>query len=172
MIGLGIKTGRDLKKFSKNELIQFFGKAGNYFYDIAHGLDKRPVVPDRIRKSIGKEKTLGEDTVDVDLMIKILDEISVRIEGLLAKDNRKGFTITLKIKYFDFQSITRSVTLSEPITRAGVIMGSIKKLLKNTEAGTKKVRLLGITVSNFMDEKQHEHMKQLPLPLKYSGQTF
>ena len=68
MLNLGIKTGADLKKYKKEQLIQIFGKFGSYFYDIAHGLDDRPVEPNRIRKSIGKETTLLEDIDDTDQM--------------------------------------------------------------------------------------------------------
>lgn len=69
MIGFGIKTGADLKKYKKEKLIQIFGKSGNYFYNIAHGKDDRPVEPNRIRKSIGKETTLPEDIDDTDQML-------------------------------------------------------------------------------------------------------
>jgi len=172
MVRLGIKTGADLKKFNRNELTRIFGKAGNYFYDIAQGIDERPVEPDRIRKSIGKETTLSEDINDVELMIQILEDLAVRVADLLKRDNRQGMTVTLKIKYFDFQSITRSVTLPEPITDANVMMTQIKSLLKNTDAGRKKVRLLGVSISNFIDETSNGKFKQLPLPFKYQTVTF
>jgi len=172
MVRLGIKTGADLKKFSRNELIRIFGKAGNYFYDIAQGIDERPVEPDRIRKSVGKETTLSEDTNDVELMIQILDDLAVRVADILKRKNRKGLTVTLKIKYFDFQSITRSVTPAVPVTEAGVIMNHMKNLLENTEAGTKKVRLLGVTVSNFLDENPIKKFRQITLPFKYEPDIF
>lgn len=172
MIRLGIKTGAELKKYAKSELIRLFGKAGTYYYDIAHGLDQRPVKPDRIRKSIGKEITLKEDIDDLDLMIQILHDLAARVERLVKRDKRKGLTVTLKIKYFDFQTITRSVTLTEPATEAIQMMAQVKKLLKNTEAGKKKVRLLGVTISNFIDDKASGKPKQLPLPFKFASEIF
>ena len=169
MLNLGITNGADLKKYKKEQLIQIFGKSGRYFYDIAHGLDERPVEPNRIRKSIGKETTFSEDIDDTDRMIEILDDIAVRLENSLIKREAKGRTITLKVKYFDFQSITRSVTIDEPADNAGVIMKHIRPLLSKTEAGKKKVRLLGISVSNFDDiETNIGKYRQLPLPFKFA----
>ena len=165
MIGCGIKTGADLKNFEREKLIQLFGKSGNYFYNIAHGKDDRPVEPNRIRKSIGKETTLHQDIDDTDRMIEILEEIALKLEELLCNRGLKGRTITLKIKYHDFRSITRSVTVDRPVDDAGVIMVHVNSLLTRTEAGKEKVRLLGISLSNFDDESSSANKcGQLPLP--------
>lgn len=176
MVSLGIKTGADLKQFDKEKLIELFGKSGNYFYYIAHGMDDRPVEPNRIRKSIGKETTLIQDIDDIDQMLEILENIAVRLEDSLNKRDAKGRTITLKIKYFDFQSITRSVSIDEPADNASVIMNYVKPLLSKTEAGEKKVRLLGISVSNFDDQEDtdanSDEYGQIPLPLKFSKISY
>jgi DNA polymerase-4 len=93
------------------------------------------------------------------------------LENSLIKREAKGRTITLKIKYFDFQSITRSVTIDEAADNAAVIMKYIKPLLSKTEAGEKKVRLLGISISNFDDQETNSEKvckyRQLPLPFKF-----
>ena len=171
MLSFGIKTGSDLKKFKKEKLIQLFGKSGSYFFNIAHGMDDRPVEPNRIRKSIGKETTLFEDIDDTDQMLEILENIAVRLENSLIKREAKGRRVTLKIKYFDFQSITRSVTIDETADSAEVIMQYISPLLTKTEAGEKKVRLLGISISNFDDQETNSakicKYRQLPLPFKF-----
>jgi DNA polymerase-4 len=171
MFSFEIKTGADLKKFKKKKLIQLFGKSGNYFYDIAHGLDDRPVEPNRIRKSIGKETTFSEDINDTDQMIEVLADIAAKLENSLIKKDAKGRTITLKMKYFDFQSITRSITIDEPADSASVIMNYVRPLLSKTEAGEKKVRLLGISISNFDDQETNSgkvcKYRQLPLPFKF-----
>jgi DNA polymerase-4 len=171
MLNIGIKTGADLKKYKKEQLIQIFGKSGNYFYDIAHGLDDRPVEPNRIRKSIGKETTFSEDINDTDQMIEVLEDIAAKLENSLIKKDAKGRTITLKMKYFDFQSITRSITIDEPADSASVIMKYVRPLLSKTEAGEKKVRLLGISISNFDDQETNSgkvcKYRQLPLPFKF-----
>ena len=171
MFSFGIKTGADLKKFKNEKLIQLFGKSGSYFYDIAHGLDDRPVEPNRIRKSIGKETTFSEDINDTDQMIEVLEDIAAKLENSLIKKDAKGRTITLKMKYFDFQSITRSITIDEPAGNASVIMKYVRPLLSKTEAGEKKVRLLGISISNFDDQETNSvkvcKYRQLPLPFKF-----
>jgi DNA polymerase-4 len=170
MLNLGIKTGADLKNYKKEQLIQIFGKSGRYFYDIAHGFDDRPVEPNRIRKSRGKETTFSEDIDDTDQMLEILEDIAAKLENSLIKKDAKGRTITLKVKYFDFQSITRSITVDEPAESASVIMKYVKPLLAKTEAGDKKVRLLGISISNFDDQEiKVERYRQLPLPFKFSN---
>jgi DNA polymerase-4 len=90
------------------------------------------------------------------------------LEDSLIKREAKGRTITLKIKYFDFQSITRSVTIDEAVDNASVIMKFVEPLLSKTEAGKKKVRLLGISVSNFDDQVSADlKSRQLLLPLKF-----
>ena len=176
MLSLGIKTGADLKKYKKEQLIQIFGKSGSYFYDIAQGLDDRPVEPNRIRKSIGKETTFLEDIDDTDQMLEILEDIAVRLENSLEKREAKGRTITLKMKYFDFQSITRSVTIDEPADSASVIMKYVRPLLSKTEAGEKKVRLLGISISNFDDQDTGSEKvckyHQLPLPFEFPNAKY
>ncbi|MGD1973699.1 MAG: DNA polymerase IV [Desulfobacterales bacterium] len=171
MLNVGIKTGADLKRYKKEQLVELFGKSGGYFYNIAHGMDDRPVEPNRIRKSIGKETTLIEDIDDTNQMVEILENIADRLENSLIKREAKGRTITLKLKYFDFQSITRSITIDGPADRASVIMDYVKPLLSKTEAGKKKVRLLGISISNFDDQETGCanvcKYRQLPLPFKF-----
>ena len=164
---MGIKTGADLKKVDKSKLVTLFGKVGEHYYGIVHGEDDRPVNPYRIRKSIGKETTLSEDIDSKEQMIAILNQLALEVEELLKKHNVKGRTITLKIKYFDFQNITRSITAEKPVVLGADIMKRIRELLEKTEAGKRKVRLLGITISNFADKdtKANKSMQlHLPFP--------
>jgi DNA polymerase-4 len=173
MFNLGIATGADLKRFSLESLVHHFGKAGNYYYHIAHGKDHRPVQPDRVRKSYGKETTLESDIVDTDEMIAVLDRLARKVVDGLQREDRQGLTLTLKVKYHDFQIVTRSVTLPEPITHSDSIMVEVKRLLANTDAGNKPVRLLGISISNFLDaQRDASGWVQLPLPFADFIQTF
>jgi DNA polymerase-4 len=165
MHNLGVITGADLKKFSLETLVQHFGKAGRYYYHIARGRDDRPVQPDRVRKSYGKETTLENDIDEIDQMLSILEDLARKVVYGLRRENRKGFTLTLKVKYHDFQIITRSVTLTEPIIDTELVMDHVKNLLAKTDAGKVKVRLLGISVSNFLDENAGCWV-QLPLPFQ------
>ncbi len=166
MLGLGIKTGADLKKLSKDDLIHIFGKYGGYFYNIAHGMDSRPVTVERIRKSLGKEITLSRDIDNIEEMCTILDHIAHEVENELKKRGLKGRTITLKVKYHDFQSITRSITVRRRTDRADEIMNHISSLLSDTDAGKTRVRLLGITLSNFEERPiRTREDRQLILPI-------
>ncbi len=154
MLGLGIKTGADLKKLPRQGLINLFGKAGSYYYDIAHGLDDRPVNPTWERKSLGQETTLGQDIDDKEEMLKILASLARDVGIYLKKGNLKGRTMTLKVKYYDFKQVTRSITPGEHICEAAVMMEYVPLLLDRTEAGKKKVRLLGLSISNFIDQEK------------------
>lgn len=168
MLSLGIRTGADLKKWSKEALVRHFGKLGRYYFNIARGIDNRPVEPHRARKSIGCETTLAQDIDDTGQMIHILERLGRRLCDLLKKKQKWGRTVTLKVKYFDFKSITRSITLPEPVKEADTIMAHIRILLKRTEAGEKKVRLLGICISNFDEEEpESEGYRQVDLPLNF-----
>jgi DNA polymerase-4 len=101
-------------------------------------------------------------------MIEILGDIAAKLENALIKKDAKGRTITLKIKYFDFQSVTRSITVEQPAESTAVIMKYVIPLLAKTEAGDKKVRLLGISISNFDDqENKADRYRQLLLPFRF-----
>lgn len=165
MLELGIKTGADLKMISREDLNLLFGKVGGYYYDIAHGMDDRPVEPGYERKSIGKEVTLERDTVDPDIINDILQNLARRVARSLDAHEAMGRTVTLKVKYFDFTSITRSITIPDPVSDADLLLMHAKNLLTRTEAGIHPVRLLGISVSNLDDEAMAEEEDcQLVLP--------
>ena len=105
-------------------------------------------------------------------MLDILQNIADKLENSLLKRDAKGRTITLKVKYFDFRSITRSVTVDEPIHKASAIMEYIKQLLAKTDAGAIRVRLLGISISNFdYQESNTGSNGQLYLPFKIFKRT-
>jgi DNA polymerase-4 len=165
MHALGIRTGADLRRAELPVLLRHFGKAGRFFYAIARGRDDRPVTPERIRKSLGKETTLSEDIDDPDQMLDILRGIASRLEQLVRTHRIQARTVVLKVKYADFQIVTRSVTLDRPVETASVMMRHVSELLPRTAAGSRKVRLLGITLSNFIeDEAVTRCHRQLPLP--------
>jgi DNA polymerase-4 len=165
MLEMNIKRGGDLKKIDRERLIKLFGKVGGHYYSIVHGDDTRPVNPNRERKSLGKETTLNEDIDNREQMIAVLSELALKVETLVEKNRLCGKTVTLKVKYSDFQSITRSRTVETPILLRTDMMKHIKELLKKTDAGRKKVRLLGITISNFPEKDvKPTHGKQLLLP--------
>ena len=164
MLRLGIATGADLLIPTLEELQQHFGKAGQYYFNIARGIDLRPVVPNRVRKSIGKETTLGEDVADIGQMLTIIGELAEQLAVSLEAKQTAGQTLTLKVKYADFQIVTRSTSLEEPIASGGEILALAEQLLQKTVAGQQAVRLLGVTISNFTTDIPIHDPLQLKLP--------
>ena len=164
MLARGIATGADLRHCSLDDLQRWFGKSGHYFYHIARGIDNRLVVPNRVRKSIGKETTLNEDCTDKGEMIIILDKLAGQVAALLQARRTSGLTLTLKVKYDDFQNVTRSHTQGEPIDQADEMLELAEQLLAKTGAGARAVRLLGLTVSNLTTEIPFDDTAQMELP--------
>lgn len=165
MKSLGIHTGKDLKEWSEIELVQEFGKTGRYYYNIVRGIDKREVKTHRIPKSIGKERTFTEDIDDLGWINNFLTELAGKISERLNKKNAAGKTVTLKVRYDDFETITRSTSFSHYIDGADDIAETAISLLEETKVGNRKVRLLGITISN-LNLQQQGHFKQLEIPFE------
>lgn len=164
LLARGIETGADLRRRSLEELERLFGKSGNYFYGIARGIDTRPVTPNRVRKSIGKEDTLAEDCGDKGQLLTILGDLAQRVAAQVKARRTSGLTLTLKVKYGDFQTVTRSHSRAEPIEEAETMLALAEQLLAKTEAGPRPVRLLGLTVSNLTTDIPLAISPQLELP--------
>jgi len=165
MLALGIHSGLDLYLHTLEELLHYFGKAGQYYYGIARGVDPRPVKPNRIRKSIGKETTLDEDIADVSQMLTIIGNLADKVAAVLVQKQTSGLTLTLKVKYADFQIVTRSISGETPIETAAEILSLAEKMLKKTDAGNRAVRLLGVTISHLTTEIPVNEPLQMELPL-------
>ncbi len=152
MLDLGIKTGNDLKQLSLEVLQQHFGKSGRYYYDIARGIDNRPVVSYRKSQSVGVETTFQQDISSADVALEHLQQLfSDALQKVTAK-RLSAHTVTVKIKYHDFVQITRSRTLPQTITPAIPIKELLAELIKNTDVGQRDVRLLGVTLSSLEDQ--------------------
>lgn len=165
MNSLGIYTGKDLKQWSEIELVEEFGKTGRYYYNIVRGIDNREVKTHRIPKSIGKERTFTEDIDDLGWINNFLSELAAKISDRLSKKNAAGKTVTLKVRYDDFETITRSTSFSHYIDETDDIADTAISLLEETQVGDRKVRLLGITISNLNLNKQGL-FKQLEIPFE------
>ena len=148
--------GIDLKRWEKADLIRLFGKNGSYFYDIARAIDNRPVNPARIRKSIGTEYTFEKDLETDEEIETELAKIEMELFHRITKSGKSGRTLTLKIKFSDFQQITRSHTASEIIRELDYLQKTSKEILKKTDLSGKKIRLLGLTLSNLEKENELE----------------
>lgn len=166
MKDVGIHTGQDLKAWSLEDLVARFGKSGRYYFRAANGLDDRPVRASRIRKSLGAERTFLEDIAEADVMLDKLRDIAEEVARRMAKRSFSGFTVTLKIKYFDFTVTTRQTTNAHPVRTAPEILRCAEWLLYNSPAPPEKpVRLLGITLSKLL-EGDEQPGRQLVLPLE------
>lgn len=150
MHSLGIRTGADLRKFTEEELVDHFGKSGFFFYQIARGIDERPVQPYRETKSVGAEDTFEKDLADMEDIFPEIDKIAMHVHERLRKRALAGRTITLKIKYYDFRIVTRRHTSDEFFDDFNTI-SSVAKALAVREAPARPVRLIGITISNFRE---------------------
>ena len=149
MKGLGLHKGSDLKRMSEEELIRHFGKSGAFFFRIVRGIDEREVQPDRETKSIGAEDTFPYDLTSLDEMHDELLKITKSVYNRLLSRGLQGRTLTLKIKYHDFRIVTRSHSFAEPIDERGLIYKTACDLLQASQPQDKKIRLLGISFSNF-----------------------
>ena len=145
---LGIYTGADLKKIDLETLLRYFGKAGSSYYENARAIDNREVNPNRIRKSVGAENTFDIDLEASTKMTIELYHIARRTWERIEAEEFHGRTITLKIKYADFEIITRGQTLPSPITSFGLFWNTAKEMLKHIDTSQKKVRLMGLTISH------------------------
>jgi DNA polymerase-4 len=146
---LGIRTVADLEKKPLEFLEQEFGKFGRYLHDIARGIDEREVTPWRERQSYGAEETFARDVLEKKLLFDFLRECSQRVFTELQEEGKLARTVTLKIKYSDFQTITRRQTSERFLTSAADVFQAATTLLERTEAGRRPVRLAGISLANF-----------------------
>jgi DNA polymerase-4 len=151
MKSLGLHTGADLKRLTEAELIKHFGKSGKFFFKIVRGVDDREVQPHRESKSVGAEDTFPVDLTSAEEMFLEIERLSALVSERLRRNNLKGRTITLKIKYHDFKQVTRSHSLTELIDDENLIMRTAKDLLIASDLQDKKIRLLGVSLSNFND---------------------
>lgn len=165
MRNMGIQTGADLKRYEEAELVCSFGKAGSFYYNIVRGRDDREVVPNRIRKSIGAEESFAEDLAGRPQMIEALEQIAQTLDRRIKACQASGRTITLKVKYGDYQQVTRSRTFLEPVAEMNDVMKIAIELLELTEIERRNVRLLGLTLSNLDNETDTEEYVQLTLAL-------
>jgi len=165
---LGIFTGADLRNQTLRFLQERFGKVGTHYYWISRGIDNRAVCPDRVRKSVGAENTFSVDLIEMEDMraelVPIVDKVWKYCDGT----GVRGRTVTLKVKYADFQQITRSRSMADEIESKEVIRSLSEELLEGIFPLEKGVRLLGVTLSGLNtenDEPEEEESPQLSLAL-------
>lgn len=152
MKSLSIEAGGDLRRWTELSLIEKFGKAGRYYFQIAKGIDHRPVRSTRVRKSLGKETTFTNDVVDINELLKQLELLTDIVFERLQLEQLQAKTMTIKVKYANFQQVTRSHTWPEAITDISMMKEMLARLLTRTDAGQQAIRLVGVTASGFVGQ--------------------
>ncbi len=124
-------------------------------------LTSRPVEPRRERKSVGKEVTFERDLVDRDRMEGILEQLAGQVEHRLVELDRWGRTLTLKVRWNDFQLTTRSISRSKGFQHTQAMMPVLRTLLAHLDGGNRSVRLLGVSVSNLLSRDEVQRTEQI-----------
>lgn len=147
---MGIHTLRDLAATPVEQLEQKMGRTGRVLWERAHGIDDSPVIPYREQKSISKEETYMEDTDDVSFLLSRLVGLTERVCFELRQMNRHASTITLKLRYGNFETFNRQVTV-EPTTADHILIPQVKKIFMSMYDPRRKVRLIGVRLSQLTD---------------------
>jgi DNA polymerase-4 len=145
---LGIFTGKDLKSLSEIELVQRFGKVGRHFYHMVRAEDQRPVNPNRIRKSIGAERTFSDNIAEKSLLLEKLDPLIEQVFRVMDQSENYGRTVTLKMKTPDFRIHTRSRTYPLMLESRAELSSAIHRLLDEHWHPEMPLRLIGLSVSS------------------------
>jgi DNA polymerase-4 len=150
---LEVRTVAELRAVPLETLSARFGKHGRLLFEFSRGIDDRPVEVHSERKSLGTENTYAEDLTALARMEEEVERMAAEVAAILARSGFAGCTITLKLRYSDFTTLTRSRTSDVPLYDAAVIAEIAKDLLRRTEAASRPVRLLGVTASNLVRER-------------------
>ncbi len=154
-----VLTVADLRGVELEILTARFGKHGRILWEFAQGIDERPVETHSERKSLGTENTYAVDLASLEEMEAELSRMAEELARTLERSGLAGCTVTLKVRYADFTTVTRSRTFPVPFCDGISIALCAKDLLHRTEAPSRPVRLLGVTASNLVRER----ISQLPL---------
>jgi DNA polymerase-4 len=157
---LGIHNGADLRHQSLAFLQTHFGKSGPWYFEIARGRDERPVRPDRERKSSGSETTFSEDLLDPAQIEAGVLAMADDVWGWCEKTGSRGRTVTVKIKWADFQQSTRSRSFAGAVNSFTELREASLALVRSVVPPPKEIRLVGVTLSNFqgtLDQASGEH---------------
>ncbi len=162
---LRIYTGKELKEKTLEELVQHFGKSGQYYYHVVRGIHHSEVKPHRVPKSVAVEETFWENLVDEETVFEQLGLISQQLQERSLKKDLKGKSLTLKIKYKDFAVYTRSVTRSDYFTGAAELYTTAQHLW-SLRPFDKAVRLLGLSLSGLNTQENRQVSVQLKIPFE------
>ena len=152
----GIEKLVDLRARTVGELGEIVGMHADWLVELAYGRDDRPVEPNRAAKSAGSEETYATDLESIEDIRREIDQLARGVAGWLGKKGKTARTVTIKVRYSDFTTITRSQSESAPTADADNIASRAVRLLEKTDAGHRPVRLLGVSVHNFAGHAEGE----------------
>ncbi len=167
MRSLGITNGEELRSRDIGFLTRNFGKMGSVYYNFSRGVDDRPVETEYIRKSVGCEETFREDIDKSNALEHELPQLARRLMQRLERSGFNGNTLTLKIKFRDFTQRTRSITVPRILHHYNDVLALAQTLLGNFEINEPSIRLLGLSVSNPLEEDLDHDWEQLWLNLDF-----
>jgi DNA polymerase IV len=163
MNSLGLHTGLDMRNQTLEFMQANFGKAGAYYYWISRGVDDREVRANRIRKSVGAENTFSSDLTEFDAMAAELQPLIDKVWRHCEEKGSRGRTVTLKLKYNDFEIITRSRSVPVAVSSREDLERLSMALLQHEVPVLKPVRLLGVSLSSLQDDEKEEAQLGLPI---------
>ena len=166
---LGVRTIAQLRELSEGQLVGRLGRYGRTLYRYARGIDDRPVTPHRERKSLSAERTYSQDLDSREAMEDEVKRLAQTVGEGLSKRGLAGATVTLKVRYPDFTTVTRSKTLDRAVDDPQVLAQVGRALLEKTEAGERPVRLLGLGVGKLAGEGRGEAQLSLFTDLPKQG---
>jgi len=166
LLAQGLEFGHQLLLRDKASLVQSFGKFGGQLYDLIRGIDPRPVVADRERKSVGIERTFGTDAPFGPNLERVLERLVRGMAQRLKSQPKQGKTLTLKVRFMNFKTLTKSVTRPKGLKESQIRELAFAKLAEVASAHPgEKVRLLGLAVSGFERETEKPSKKNQQLEL-------
>ncbi len=177
---LGVKTIGDLATWPESDLVQRFGTYGRDLIRRAQGIDTRPVASEHRVKSMGRETTFVRDVTDEMTLRRVLCQLVEDVGQRLRRAGRAGNTVKLKLRWADFTTITRQVTLEEPTAYDDVILQAVEGLLRAHWPKGRPVRLIGVAVSNLgppaiqlrLWDKSYEKQQRLQAALDHVRERF
>ncbi len=161
LLKMGIRTIGQLAKCDRNILSQILGKQGLLLHDLANGVDQRPVEAERAAKSIGRETTFAQDIDDQYILETILMDLTEDVTATLRRRRLKGRTVQIKIRYDDFKSVTRAMTIADYTANFALIFSIAEQLFRDHYSVNRPVRLLGVSVSHLAADEEIVSQMQL-----------
>ncbi|MBF0216334.1 MAG: DNA polymerase IV [Candidatus Omnitrophica bacterium] len=149
----GVNTIGDIARMDEAAIISIFGKHGGHIWQLANGIDPRKVEISQETGSISNENTFDEDTSDLDRIKDTLMYLSAKVSRRMRKDGLKCRTVTLKVRFGDFSTFTRAITLGQPTNFVLDLYNNSQRLLENFSLTKKSVRLVGVKASNLVNSE-------------------